>query len=206
MNKADRFYFDNLCQASECAFEAANYLFECLDDFNYEGIRSMLASMHELEHKGDTKKHEMTQTLAKAFVTPIEREDLALLSQNIDEVTDSVEEILQGFYIYQIKTVPPAALNFTKKIIESCRVMKEMFDEFINFKKPAKLHDYVVELNRVEEECDEIFIEATRALVDEFKDPLDIISWREMYNRMERCADACEHVGDTVDLLVMKNT
>ena len=101
-NKQDRFYFENFVHASEDACTAANYLVECLKGYDANNISEMLKKMHHYEHAGDTKKHEMSAALAKAFVTPIDREDLALISQNIDDVTDRIEEILQCFYTYQI--------------------------------------------------------------------------------------------------------
>ncbi len=204
-NKADRFYFENLTAAAECACRAAEHLLFCLTGYKQEKLREMLEKMHELEHAGDTKKHEMTEALARAFVTPIEREDLATISQNIDEVTDGIEEVLQGFYMYQLSSVTPEAIAFANKLVESCSLMRDTLGELENFKKPEKLHKLVVEVNRVEEECDDMYIEATVLLPTRFSAPLDIISWREIYDRMENCADACEHVGDCVEMVVMKN-
>ncbi len=204
--KADKFYFENLSQAAECACTAANYLSECLDGFDHEIMMDMLRTMHEYEHNADIKKHEMSRALAKAFVTPIDREDLALISQNIDDVTDSIEEVLQGFYMYKLNAVTPEAVTFARKITKCCSLMKDMLEEFVNFKKPEKLHKLVIELNGVEEECDALYIDANRMLDERCQNPLDIISWRELYNRLENCADACEHVGDCVEMVVMKNT
>ena len=85
-------------------------------------------------------------------------------------------------------------------------MMKNMLTELPNFKKPAKLHDMIVALNALEEECDRMYLDATRKVKDEFDDVFDIICWREIYDKMERCADACEHVGDCVETIVMKNT
>lgn len=206
MAKSDRLYFENLVNAAECACKAADYLVECMTQYNTENIKAMLSAMHELEHAGDTKKHEMEAALAKAFVTPVDREDLALISQNIDEVTDSIEEVLQAFYMYRIKVIMPEAVDFAKKLSACCKQMKQMLGEFVNFKKPEKLHKLVVELNHMEEECDILYIESTMMLEERCANALEIISWREIYNRMENCADACEHIGDSVDMVVMKNS
>lgn len=206
MAKADRFYFENLTLAAEESGKAASHLVKCLSEYDAKTLKLMLQTMHEFEHAGDTKKHEMSTALAKAFVTPIDREDLALISQNIDDVTDGLEEVMQAFYMYHINTVVPEAVAFAGKLVECCELMKQMLEEFANFKKPEKLHKLVVALNQVEEECDAIYTEATVALNSHFENALDIISWREIYNRMENCADACEHVGDCVEMVVMKNT
>lgn len=205
-NKADRFYFENFIEAADCACKGANYLVECLTDYQPVRIREMLDTMHGFEHEGDGKKHEMSSALARAFVTPIERDDLADISQNIDEVSDCLEEVLQRFYVDQVTTVPAEAIEFARKLVESCELMKAMLTEFVNFKKPAKLHEMIVEMNHVEEQCDKLYLEATRNARTQFTDALDVIAWREIYDRMERCSDACEHVGDCVETVVMKNT
>lgn len=206
MAKADRMYFDNLISAADYACAAADYLVSCLKNYHADSLKEMLEKMHEYEHGGDLKKHEMSAALAKAFVTPVDREDLALVSQNIDEVTDHIEEVLQAFYMYRVSTVTPEAVSFAEQIVKCCTQMKQMLGEFTNFKKPAKLHEMIVELSHLEEECDVLFIESTRTLNEHFENTLDIISWRKIYSRMESCADACEHVGDCVDMVVMKNS
>ncbi len=206
MAKADRFYFENFLEAADCSLRAANYLVDCLKDYRPEAIEAMLEALHAIEHEGDGKKHEMSSALARAFVTPVDREDLALISQNIDEVTDSVEEILQWFYMSEIKTVLPEAITFAEKLVVCCQMMKDMLAEFSNFKKPQKLHEMIVQLNHVEEECDALCLKATVAIRRQVSDPIDVISWREIYMKMETCADACEHVGDCVETVVMKNT
>ena len=75
-----------------------------------------------------------------------------------------------------------------------------------NFKKPEKLHSMIVELNHAEEECDAIYLESALRVRDLNTDVLEIVAWREIYHCMESCADACEHVADSVETIVMKNT
>ncbi len=205
-SKSDRFYFDNFNGAANCCCQAANYLKECLKNYDYNNIKQMLAKMHRLEHDADKKKHEMTAALAKAFVTPLDREDLAVISQNIDEVADCIEEVLQRFYVDEIKTVTPEAITFAENIVKCCELMREMLTELANFKKPQKLHSMIIELSHMEEECDQLYLEATLKARKYSNDPLEVMSWREIFDHMENCADACEHVGDSIELIVMKNT
>ncbi len=205
-SKQDKFYYQNLIEAAEISVKAAEYLVDCLEQYDPELFHERLEKMHAFEHQGDEKKHEMSHALAKAFVTPVDREDLAQISQNIDNVTDSVEEVLQRFYMDQIKAVTPESIAFAKKLVECCCQMKDLVVEFENFKKPAKLHDMIVKLNFAEEECDRLHMEASLNLRRNAKDPLEIFFWREIYDKMEDCADASEHVGDCIETVVMKNS
>ncbi len=205
-NKANQFYFDNFIESGKCSCRAAEFLEECLKNYKPEEIEEAVKKIHDIEHSGDVKKHEMSNALAKAFVTPVDREDLALISENIDNVTDCFEEVLQRFYVDRIKTVLPEAIIFAEKLLNCCELMTKMLNEFSNFKKPAHLHELIIELNHSEEECDQLYLKAVLAVPEHCSDVLDIIYWREIYDCMENCADACEHVGDCVETVVMKNT
>ena len=160
MAKGDKFYFENFAACTELSKKAALYLVNCLENYKPENIETMLKEMHEIEHSADVKKHEMNKVLAKAFVTPVDREDLDMLSHNLDQVTDKIEEILQKFYIYNIQSVDPAAIDFAKKIVKSCNLLCELMEEFENFKRSKKIHSLIVALNDVEEECDNLMEEA----------------------------------------------
>jgi len=205
-NKADKIYFENLQESAKCACEASSYLVECLTNYNTENINEMLEKMHKFEHAGDTKNHEMSGMLARAFVTPVDREDIALISHNIDDVTDGVEEVLQKIYMCKIKEIIPPAIEFAAKLASCCQIMHDMLGEFVNFKKPAKLHDFIIELNNVEDECDALYINTFHDLDEFCKTNIEIVSWRDILDKMENCADTCEHVADSVNMVVMKNS
>lgn len=205
-NKGDRYYFDNFVAAADYCCNAAKYLEECLTNYDYAKIEEMLDKMHAYEHEADKKKHEMSAALAKAFVTPLDREDIAEISHRIDDVADYIEEVLQRFYVDRIQTVQPEAIQFASQIVSSCYLMKDILSELVNFKKPKKLHEMIIELNHLEEQCDKLYLQATLREMDTTSDILSILFWREIFDRLEKCVDACEHVGDCVEMIVMKNT
>ena len=204
--KSDNYYFENFIQCVECGCQAAMMLEENLANFDVNRLSENLDELHKIEHDADKKKHEMMGVLVKAFITPIEREDIILLSQCIDEVTDQIEDVLIRIYINNGHTIRPEALQFTKVIIRCCKVLKEIMEEFANFKKSKTLHGLIIEINALEEEGDRLFIDSMRRLHTEVTDPLEIIAWREIYNFLEKCCDACEHVADAVESVIMKNT
>ena len=206
MAKGDKFYFENFAASTALSKEAAEYLVNCLENYDPNNIEKMLEQMHEIENRADIKKHEMNEALAKAFVTPVDREDLDMLSHQLDDVTDKIEEVLQLFYIYNIQTIDPAAIDFAKNIVKSCDMLCKIMTEFEYFKKSKNIHKLIVELNVVEEDCDKLYLTSMRALTKESGDVLLTISWRDIYDCLEACADACEHVSECVGSVIMKNT
>jgi len=206
MAKGDKFYFENFAASTALSKEAANYLVKCLENYDPKSIQQMLVQMHEIENRADVKKHEMAEALAKAFVTPVDREDLDMLSHQLDDVTDKIEEILQMFYIYNIPAINPAAIVFAKHLVQSCELLCQLMGEFENFKKSKNIHGLIIKLNDVEEECDKLYLSSMRDLTTDTSDVLLTISWRDIYECMESCADACEHVSECVGSVIMKNT
>lgn len=206
MAKGDQFYFDNFVAGTQLSQKAANYLVECLEQYDHETLQDKLAVMHQYEHDADRKKHEMSEALAKAFVTPIDREDLDMLSRELDDVTDLLEEILQHFYIYDIKTVRPDAIVFAKQLVKACDCLADIMREFENFKRSKKIRELVIDLNSAEGECDELFLTSMRELTVNSTDILETVSWRKIYESFEACADACEHAAECVGSVIIKNT
>ena len=206
MAKGDKLYFENFSECASLSKKAASYLVECLENYNAENIEKMLEEMHVFEHKADIKKHEMNEMLAKAFVTPVDREDLDMLSHQLDNVCDTIEEILQKFYIYNIKEIDPSAVAFAKNLVKSCEMLEQIMSEFENFKKSKTMHSLIVACNDIEEECDKLYLATMHNLTKNSKDVLTTISWYKIFDCFEICADACEHVSECVGSIIMKNT
>ena len=204
--KSDSYYFQILLECVECGCQAAKMLEDNLNHFDTGLLQDKLDELHRIEHDADKKKHEMMAVLVKAFITPIEREDIILLSQSIDEVTDKIEDVLIRIYINHVQQIRPEALAFIKVIIRCCEALKEVMEEFADFRKSKTLHGLIIEINALEEEGDRLFIESMRRLHAEVTDPIEIIAWREIYVYLEKCCDACEHVADVVESVIMKNT
>ena len=204
--KSDSYYFQNFIECVECGCQAAKMLEDNLNHFDTGLLQDKLDELHRIEHDADKKKHEMMAVLVKAFITPIEREDIILLSQSIDEVTDKIEDVLIRIYINNVQQIRPEALAFIKVIIRCCEALKEVMEEFADFRKSKTLHGLIIEINALEEEGDRLFIESMRRLHAEVTDPIEIIAWREIYVYLEKCCDACEHAADVVESVIMKNT
>lgn len=206
MSKKDTYYFDQFSSCADSACQAAELLEEVLDHFDAAALKEKLDAMHVIEHDADQKKHDTMNVLIKAFITPIEREDIISLSQNIDNMTDKIEDVLIRIYINNVQTIRPDAVQFTKVIIRCCQAVQSLIREFADFKRSKKLHEEIVRINALEEEADALFISSMRALHTESSDPIEILCWREIFIYLEKCADACEHVADVVESVVMKNS
>lgn len=136
--KSDNYYFKNFVICAEYGEEAARMLERNLKEFDVTHLSERLDEIHGIEHAADQKKHEMLAALVKEFITPIEREDIILLSEAIDEVTDTIEDVMIRLYINNIRMIRPDAEAFAHLITRCCKTLSRLMEEFKNFKKVKK--------------------------------------------------------------------
>ena len=114
--------------------------------------------------------------------------------------------MLIRIYYNHIQSIRPDALELAETVVKCCGEAKSLMDEFADFKHSKSLRDHIIRINTMEEEADKRYISCMYQLHGACRDPIEIIAWREIYNYLEKCADACEHVADMVESAVMKNS
>ena len=204
--KQDSYYFQNFIECADCSCRAAHLLKDVMEQFDQDSLPARLEEIHQIEHEADMKKHELLNVLTKAFITPLEREDIMLLSQNLDDMTDTIEDVLLKIYCNRVSAMEDRALELTDVVIRCCEEVRSLMLEFPSFKKSRQFQEHIIRINSIEEEADRLFIDCMYDLHDGERSPLEVIAWREIYLYLEKCADACEHVADAVERAVMKNS
>ncbi len=183
--KPDSFYFDNYVACADLAVQAAELLTKIFENFDPAQIHDMLNKMHAIEHAADKKHHELEDALLTAFITPLEREDLDLMSCALDTVLDRIEGVVQRVYFTNIQSIHPDAIVIAHKVTDACRAMKDLMVELPNYRKSKTLRELVIQINTIESEADELYINAMRNLHVNGKDPLEVIAWRDVYAFLE---------------------
>lgn len=199
-------YFDGFVRLSEYCCNAAKMLDEILINFSADLLEEKMKEMHEIEHSADIEAHDIIRRLAKEFITPIEREDIVVLVHEIDDITDTIEDVLLHMYMYNVREIRNDALRFSKLILKSCEELKVAFEEFKNFRKSKNIHDKIVLINKLEEDGDHLYTEAVRKLHMTSTNPIEIMTWTTAFHRLEKCCDACEEAANIIESVIMKNS
>ena len=198
-------YYEAFQKMVSYTCEASEMLRSIIDNYKADALSRQIVEMHKIEHTADLEKHDMMENLLKEFMPPKEREDTIQLAEQTDSATDCIEEIVMRLYMYNIATIRDEAYEFVR-IINSCaNTMKQMMDEFPNFRRSKSMHKYIVEINDMEEEGDRLYTAAMRRLYIESADPVEIMVWTQVFQCLEDCCDACEDVADIVESIIMKN-
>jgi predicted phosphate transport protein (TIGR00153 family) len=205
-NSKDFNYFKAFVDLSTYSLKAAELLSTTLHKFDRNEIQEKSKEMHSIEHSGDLERHEIMNRLVKEFLPPIEREDIISLADNVDDVIDSIEDVLIGIDIFNVQAIRPEIVKFTELIMDCCKSMNSALTEFESFKRSKTLHNAIIEVNRLEEVGDQLYINGVRELYQSTKDPVELSVWTEIYRRLEKCCDSCEEVANDIENIVMKNS
>lgn len=204
--KKDYNYFDKFVELVDYSCQSAAILNDTLINFNVSTIEKKLEELHTIEHNADLAKHKLMHQLASEFIAPLEREDIVSLSQEIDDITDAIEDVLIKIHMYNVTTIKPEVFEFTKLLTKCCNALKIALEEFYNYKKSHTLKKKLIEVSELEEKGDSLYYDTVFKLYRNCKDPIELLVWTEIYDHLEKCCDACEEAADVIESVIMKNS
>ena len=191
-------------QISANTVEGVQILVKMLDDG--EHYNEYAISLKSLEHQTDMLVHKVMSHLHKTFITPIDREDIHQLAVRLDDILDLAEAASSRIDLYCACDVPREAKELSHVLLESVKLVKEMVSLLRNLKKPARIMELTVEINRLEDQADYIRRSTLARLFREEKDPIELIKWKDILEYIERATDRCEDVADITEGIVLENT
>ncbi len=206
MKKEKIDYFGHFYKVTDLACNQSALLIEIVEKYDNSKLQENMKNMHVFEHQADILKNDMIAELIKDFLPIIDREDIMALADLYDSVCDSIDEVLQRFYMYNIKECRDDVLPICKKINEICIKLRALTAELKGFKAPDNLLKKVIEVNDVEDEGDKLYMDATRRLFIEDSQSKDLTSWTNIYEGLENCFDSCEKVADEIRNVIIKNS
>jgi predicted phosphate transport protein (TIGR00153 family) len=172
--------------------------------YNWENAEKDVASIIEMEHKGDGITHEIIALVHKTFVTPFDREDIALLAHSLDDIVDFIESAADSMKLYEIKEPTARAKELADVIVQTTIEVREAISELRRKVDLKQILKRSVEINRLENMADQIYREALAELFHDSKDITYIIKWREIYEYMETATDRCEDVANVLEGVALK--
>jgi predicted phosphate transport protein (TIGR00153 family) len=154
------------------------------------------------EQEGDRITHDIIHRLNSTSVTPIDREDIHALASALDDIVDYTEEAADFMGLYHIEAPMEQAQQLAGVLEEACRSIAQALNRLRGFQE---LNHYFVEVNRLENEGDRITREALASLFRGGIDPMVVIKWKDIFERLEQGIDACEHVANILEGIVVKH-
>lgn len=213
MGRKEKFnYFKAFEKQAELACKEARLLIEVIEGYDTpENLLKMIERAHEIEHKGDLICHDVFESVSRDFVTPIEREDIIAMTQSMDDVLDYMEGTIQRFYMHNVQTMHPQAIEFANLLLKGSEAVLAAMEDFSNFKNSKKAQEgSLLKWAMLKKRPTRLFVDVCRDLFtapqEKPEDMRSTFVWDKLFQRMENTADACEKVADTMDSIMMKNS
>jgi len=199
----DPVFYDLLEAQAEAAHKAALAFHSLTEDF---GQAAQIAeNVKRLETDADNLTHDLVNKADAKFITPLDKGDMHGLSQALDNITDTLEAAVARIALYRITEIRPDLAPMTERLVSITQATREG----VNFLRHMKDHDalspLLVRIHDLENENDQLYRAALGTLLNQNgADPMLVIKWKEIYDRVEIVADECERVADILESLVVK--
>lgn len=197
----ERFY-DLFEQGANNLHAASTRLVDLFD--NFVDTREKAGAIKKLERDGDEITHRIMERLHRSFVTPIDREDIALLANRMDDMLDYMEGATKRLFLYRIEHPTPRATEITYVIQKVALELTKAMPLLRNHSKLKAILPYCVEIHRLENEADDLQHAAITDLFEEESDVKEILKWRDIYSNLERAVDRGEDVANVLESIVLK--
>jgi uncharacterized protein len=181
---------------------ATELLAKLVADWPDDGTR-LRFELKELETQGDRITHDVIQHLNVKAATPFSAADAHELISELDDVVDLAEEVADFMGLYRIEAATEQAIALAD-VLE--RAGSELATALTRLRRPADLRPHIVALQELEHEGDRLEREALTSLFDGGIDPMVVVRWKDIYERLEEAIDACRHAGNTLESLIVKSS
>ena len=196
----EREFFDLFEEAGSNIVRAAELLERMLDQWPDHG--EIARDVVVCEQEGDRITHDIIQRLNSTFVTPIDREDLYALASALDDIVDFVEEVSDFLVLYRIEAPMDQALELARILHQSARALAGAMPRLRTF---DEINHFTIEVNRLENDGDRVVRQALASLFERGIDPMLVIRWKDIFERLEDAIDSTETTANILEGIVIKN-
>ncbi|OGO37626.1 MAG: phosphate transport regulator [Chloroflexi bacterium RBG_16_57_8] len=196
-------FFDLFEHSARNIVRAAEKLKELV--YTWENVEALVGEITEIEHIGDTYTHQIIERLNRNFITPFDREDIALLAHSLDDITDFIQSAADYMLIYKVDRPGQRAKELADILVESAIEVEKTLPYLRHPSESKPILQSCVEINRLENVADRIFRAAIGELFENTSDMTKIIKWREIYEHMETATDRCEDVANVLEGVALKH-
>ena len=205
MKKKELNYYDEFIKNVDICCEISNIIKQHLDNFKNEDTKEIEKIVHKLENDADLNLHNIKNYLIKDFLPPIEREDIVLLVNKIDDVVDNLDEIIIDLNIFNVNYLRDDFKEFVELICQISIKLRDIMNSFKERKKYEQIINMIIEINGLEEQGDKLYENSIKNLYNTEHNPVEILKWHNIYTTLEEAIDSFESVADYIEEIIMKN-
>ena len=170
-----------------------------------QNVRALAARIKEIEHETDVITHTCVERLHTTFITPFDRDDIHRLITRMDDVMDFVESASERMALYELRDMTEEVRELAAVLVRATEAVARAIAGLRNVRRAEGILEHCIEVNRLENEGDEILRNAVAELFKTANDPLLVMKWKEVYEALENATDRCEDVANIIEGVVLEH-
>jgi hypothetical protein len=203
LRATDYSFHDLLDSAADAAHRAATAFLELSG--NFSNVEEQVRAIKAIETEADGITHRLANKIDATFVTPLDKEDLTALMSRLDDITDAIEAAAGRIGLYQLREPRPDMAPMAELLVQVTAVLKQTVAALRTTKSRNAVQEFFVKIHQLENDSDALYRQALATLLNApGADPISVIKWKEVYDRIEIAIDACEDVANVVESVVVK--
>jgi uncharacterized protein len=168
-------------------------------------LEQRAAHIKEIERKADVIAHHCIDALHSTFITPFDRSDILRLIRRMDDVIDAVDSLAARMLVYKIPRVRPEMPELTKILMEAAEGIDSAIRHMPHLsKRGPEIQKCCYVVYEIESRADKLLSAALVHLFEEEKDPIQVIKWKEIFERLERATDRCQETAHIISGIVIE--
>lgn len=164
-----------------------------------------LETVTNLEHAADDIVTKTGELLMKTFITPMDREDIQTLVEQLDNTIDGIKDIMDKMHMYNVAEPSEGAIALSEVVTKSLKHVAKSISCMGNLKKQhKKIEERAKKVSKLESKGDRLYHEEMALIFREWSDPIEIMKWKDILDTMEEVVDGCEDLVSTYRRVVLK--
>src|SRR5437667_6705402 len=170
-----------------------------------QNVPALAARIKEIEHETDVITHACVERLHTTLITPFDRDDIHRLITRMDDVMDFIESASERMALYELREMTREVQDLAAVLVRATEAVARAVAGLRNVRRAQGMLEQCIEVNRLENEGDEIVRNAVAKLFKENADPLLVMKWKEVYEALENATDRCEDVANIIEGVVLEH-
>ena len=198
-------FFPLLKEMSNILLIASDLIIECVQHSDHKSAIEYYNKIKAQEKRGDELSNSVFDKLNTTFITPFDREDIHLLADRLDDVTDRINSCAKRIVLYNPKRIPDSAVVLAKLIKEDAVCISKAINELDSLKKNSKnVQKCCSELHDIENRADDVYEQFIIDLFNNEKDGIEVVKLKEIMYELERATDEAHYVGKVIKTIIVK--
>ena len=164
------------------------------------------ANISTTKANAKTVSLDLTKELCTSFVTPLDREDIQSISDDLYKIPKTIEKIAERIQLHHLSGDQSDFAPQAELIVQEAAAVRALMHDLIGKGDRTKIPARAALLHELEHKGDEIRSKLIGDLFISERDVRDLLIRRDIYDLMEKVVDRFRDVASTAVQTVLKNS